>query len=101
LARRPIGTRLPPLVSPLAAAIAARWFVPAMGGPTAGAAPVAYIAGTLGTLIGADLLNLPAILRGGLLPTRDGGETPGRVVSGIGGAGIFDGIFLTSIRAPS
>jgi uncharacterized membrane protein len=60
---------------------------------------VAYIAGTLGTLIGADLLNLPAILRGSLLPTAPG-ETPSRVVSSIGGAGVFDGIFLTGILAP-
>ncbi len=50
------------------------------------AAPTAYIAGTLGTLIGADLLNLHRI-RG----------FPG-IVS-IGGAGVFDGIFLVGIVA--
>ncbi|MDR3466075.1 MAG: DUF1614 domain-containing protein [Xanthobacteraceae bacterium] len=46
---------------------------------------IAYIAGSLGTLIGADLLNLDKI--GGL----------GAPVASIGGAGTFDGIFLTGI----
>ena len=48
-------------------------------------AQVAYIGGTLGTLIGADLLNLNRV--------RDMGAP---VVS-IGGAGTFDGIYLTGI----
>ncbi len=51
------------------------------------AAPLAYIAGSLGTLIGADLLNLGRIR--GL----------GAPVASIGGAGTFDGIFLTGILA--
>jgi uncharacterized membrane protein len=51
------------------------------------AAPLAYIAGSLGTLIGADLSNLDKIR--GL----------GAPVASIGGAGTFDGIFLTSILA--
>lgn len=51
------------------------------------AAPLAYIAGSLGTLIGADLLNLGSI--GNL----------GAPVASIGGAGTFDGIFLTGIVA--
>ena len=51
------------------------------------AAPVAYVSGSLGTLIGADLMNFPAI--------RDLG-TP---VASIGGAGTFDGIFVTGIVA--
>ena len=51
------------------------------------AAPLAYIAGSLGTLIGADLLNLDKIA--GL----------GAPVASIGGAGTFDGIFLTGILA--
>src|SRR5258708_6906835 len=46
------------------------------------AAPLAYIGGSLGTLIGADLLNLGSIR--GL----------GAPVASIGGAGTFDGIFL-------
>lgn len=51
------------------------------------AAPLAYIGGSLGTLIGADLANLDKI--GGL----------GAPVASIGGAGTFDGIFLTGILA--
>jgi uncharacterized membrane protein len=51
------------------------------------AAPFAYIAGSLGTLIGADLTNLDKVR--GL----------GAPVASIGGAGTFDGIFLTRILA--
>jgi len=50
-------------------------------------APLAYIAGSLGTLIGADLTNLDKVR--GL----------GAPVASIGGAGTFDGIFLTGILA--
>lgn len=51
------------------------------------AAPLAYIGGSMGTLIGADLSNLDKIT--GL----------GAPVASIGGAGTFDGIFLTGILA--
>ena len=51
------------------------------------AAPLAYIGGSMGTLIGADLTNLGHI--NGL----------GAPVASIGGAGTFDGIFLTGILA--
>src|SRR5271169_5161163 len=51
------------------------------------AAPLANIAGSLGTLIGADLPNLDKVR--GL----------GAPVASIGGAGTFDGIFLTGILA--
>jgi len=51
------------------------------------AAAVAYVSGSLGTLIGADLMNLANIQRLG---------TP---VASIGGAGTFDGIFVTGIFA--
>ena len=51
------------------------------------AAPLAYIGGSLGTLIGADLLNLGSVR--GL----------GAPVASIGGAGTFDGIFLIGIVA--
>jgi len=50
-------------------------------------APLAYIAGSMGTLIGADLTNLDKVR--GL----------GAPVASIGGAGTFDGIFLTGILA--
>lgn len=48
---------------------------------------VAYVSGSLGTLIGADLMNLGAI---------QGLGTP---IASIGGAGTFDGIFVTGIFA--
>lgn len=48
---------------------------------------IAYIAGTLGTLVGADLLNLNKI-----------SELGSPIVS-IGGAGTFDGIYMTGIMA--
>lgn len=51
------------------------------------AAPLAYIAGSLGTLIGADLLNLGEV------------QGLGAPVASIGGAGTFDGIFLTGVLA--
>ena len=48
---------------------------------------VAYVSGTLGTLVGADLLHLKDIRR------------MGAPIASIGGAGTFDGIFLTGIMA--
>ena len=51
------------------------------------AAPLAYIGGSMGTLIGADLLNLDKI------------SDLGAPVASIGGAGTFDGVFLTGILA--
>lgn len=51
------------------------------------AAPLAYISGSLGTLIGADLLNLGNI------------QGLGAPVASIGGAGTFDGIFVTALLA--
>jgi uncharacterized membrane protein len=109
------GVTLPTFIPPLVAAVTARGLVMLVGAPIADAAPVAYIAGTLGTLIGADLLNLPPVLRGTLIdadvgraatadslfdpksPT-DAGER--QFIVSIGGAGVFDGIFLTGVVAP-
>ena len=51
------------------------------------APPLAYVAGSLGALIGADLWNLPRVA-----------ELQAPLVS-IGGAGTFDGVFLTGILA--
>ncbi len=51
------------------------------------AAQVAFSAGVLGVLIGADLFHLPWILK------KSGGAVS------IGGAGIFDGIFLVGIAS--
>jgi uncharacterized membrane protein len=78
---RGVGIAVPALIPPLLAAAVAMLL-------SANAAPcVAYVAGSLGTLIGADLLNLGR-LRG-----------LGAPVASIGGAGTFDGIFLTGILA--
>jgi uncharacterized membrane protein len=51
------------------------------------AAPLAYIGGSLGTLVGADLLNLGKL------------QGLGAPVASIGGAGTFDGIFITGVLA--
>lgn len=76
-----IGIALPVFVPPLVTTLVA------VSLSREQAAPLAYISGSLGTLIGADLLNLDKI--SGL----------GAPVASIGGAGTFDGIFLTGILA--
>ncbi len=84
LASRPIsgfGIGMPIFVAPLAAALVATLI------NAAESAPLAYISGTLGVLIGADILRLGDIRRLG---------TP---FASVGGAGTFDGIFITGILA--
>jgi uncharacterized membrane protein len=76
-----VGIALPLFVPPLVAALVGV----ALGGQQA--APVAYVSGTIGVLLGADVLRLRQIL---------GLRAP---VAAIGGAGTFDGIFLTGIIA--
>lgn len=76
-----IGIALPFLAPPIIAAMAALLVA------RTNVAAVAYISGSLGTLIGADLLNLGRI------------QGLGAPVVSIGGAGTFDGIFLTGIMA--
>jgi len=76
-----LGIGMPILIAPLMAAAVALLLNPELS------APLAYIGGTLGVLIGADLLRLKDIRRMG---------TP---VAAIGGAGTFDGIFITGIVA--
>lgn len=83
-ASRPIpglGVAMPVFVAPLTAALGALLINPD------NSAPLAYISGTLGVLIGADLLRLKDIKQIG---------TP---LASIGGAGTFDGIFITGIVA--
>ena len=46
---------------------------------------IAYVSGTLGTLIGADILNLDKVSK------------LGAPLVSIGGAGTFDGIYLTGL----
>lgn len=50
-------------------------------------APLAYISGSMGTLIGADLLNLAKI------------QGLGAPIASLGGAGTYDGIFISGIIA--
>lgn len=76
-----VGIGMPLFMAPLTAALAAFLISPAHS------APIAYVGGTLGVLIGADLTRLKDIRRMG---------TP---IAAIGGAGTFDGIFLTGIVA--
>ena len=51
------------------------------------APPLAYVAGSMGTLVGADLMNLSRV------------SEIGAAMVSIGGAGTFDGVFLTGIIA--
>jgi uncharacterized membrane protein len=76
-----VGIAIPTFVPPLVAAGVALTL------SRASAPSLAYVSGSLGTLIGADLLNLGRI------------QGLGAPVASIGGAGTFDGIFLTGILA--
>ncbi len=68
---------IPPLITAVVAVLLSRRY----------AAPLAYISGSLGTLIGADLLNLGKV------------QGLGAPIASIGGAGTFDGIFVTGLLA--
>ncbi|MDH5446631.1 MAG: DUF1614 domain-containing protein [Gammaproteobacteria bacterium] len=76
-----IGIGIPIFVAPFTAAIIAILL------ETDHVAPLAYIVGTLGILLGADILRLPSVRQ---MSTS---------VAAIGGAGTFDGIFLTGVFA--
>jgi uncharacterized membrane protein len=78
---RGLGIGMPMLFAPLAAASVA--YVLAREN----AAPLAYISGTLGVLFGADLLRFKDVRKLG---------TP---IASIGGAGSFDGIFISGLLA--
>ena len=76
-----IGIGMPILIAPLTAALTALLIDPQHS------APLAYIGGTLGVLIGADIFRLKDIRH--MSPP----------IASIGGAGTFDGIFITGIVA--
>ena len=76
-----VGITTPFLIPPITAAVAAVILSPAH--PIV----IAYVSGVLGALIGADLWNLPKV------------PELGAPVASIGGAGTFDGVFLTGIIA--
>lgn len=84
-----LGITMPFYIAPLAGAVTG--LLLARGCRTAPG--LAYAGGTMGTLLGADILNLanPDVLSA---LTADG-----PTVLSIGGAGIFDGIFVTGILA--
>jgi uncharacterized membrane protein len=76
-----VGIETPTFVPPIAVATMALILFSAQP------AVIAYVSGTLGALIGADLTNL------GKIPDL------GAPVTSIGGAGTFDGVFVTGIVA--
>ena len=78
-----LGIATPMLIPPIVAALCGYF----LGSSEHHRDAVAFISGVIGTLIGADLLNLRKL--------RDLGAP----VASIGGAGTFDGIFLTGIVA--
>jgi uncharacterized membrane protein len=53
----------------------------------AGAFAIAYVAGSIGTLVGADLTNLRSV------------QALGAPRVSIGGAGTFDGVFVSGVLA--
>jgi len=86
-AARPIpgvGIATPMFIPPIVAALMGLLL---SGGVPHHADAIAYISGVMGTLIGADLMNLGRL------------SELGAPVASIGGAGTFDGIFLTGIVA--
>jgi uncharacterized membrane protein len=78
---RGVGIALPTFAPPIAAALTAAlvsWEA---------LAPLAYIGGSLGVLVGADVLNLDKL------------SSLGAPMASIGGAGAFDGIFVAGMLA--
>ncbi len=78
-----LGIATPMFIPPIVAAIVGYL----LGSTQHHTDAVAYVSGVLGTLVGADLLNLGKL------------RQLGAPVASIGGAGTFDGIFLTGIVA--
>ncbi len=80
-----LGIAIPSFIPPLTAALtsAALFSLVAETNPFI----IAYVAGTLGTLVGADLLNLNKIPK------------LGAPMVSIGGAGVFDGVYITGVMA--
>lgn len=76
-----LGITMPAFVPPLIAASFSLLLIPDF------APPVAFVAGVLGPLIGADLFHLKEVVR--IAPA----------IASIGGAGTFDGIVLSGLAA--
>lgn len=81
---RGVGIVMPGFIPPMVSA----FFSATLTHPIAYAVLVAYISGTLGVLLGADILHL----------IKDWEKLQAPIVS-IGGAGTFDGIYLSGILA--
>ncbi|MFZ5789288.1 MAG: DUF1614 domain-containing protein [Pseudomonadota bacterium] len=76
-----VGILMPGLIPPIVAALLALILAPEQ------AAPIAFVAGVTGPLVGADLLHLKDIQKSAV------------GIASIGGAGTFDGIILSGIIA--
>jgi uncharacterized membrane protein len=83
---RGLGIAIPMFIPPIVAATTA-WILSIFFDGPQHVDAIAYVSGVVGTLIGADLANL-----GNLAEL-------GAPVASIGGAGTFDGVFLTGIVA--
>jgi uncharacterized membrane protein len=78
---RGVGITLPIFIPPIVAVVCSLMLSWRQAGP------LAYVGGSMGTLIGADLMNLGKI------------HGLGAPVASIGGAGTFDGVFVVGIVA--
>lgn len=76
-----VGIAVPLLIPPIAAAVVS-FLIPSTSAPA-----LAYVSGTIGTLIGGDIMKFNKI------------KELGTPIASIGGAGTFDGIFLIGILA--
>lgn len=76
-----VGISMPAYIPPIVAAGASMLLAPE------NPAAAAYVSGVIGTLVGADLLNLDEI------------RNLGAQMVSIGGAGVYDGIFLVGVIA--
>jgi uncharacterized membrane protein len=81
-----LGITVPMLIPPILAVLVALFLGRTMRVPNV-IHVIAYVGGVLGTLIGADLTNLGRV------------ANLGAPVASIGGAGTFDGVFLTGVLA--
>jgi len=83
-----VGVVTPAIVPPILAALMSYMAIALTSNVYIFVTPVvAYVTGVLGTLIGADLLNISKVIE----------AAP--IIADIGGAGTFDGIFFTGILA--
>lgn len=78
-----LGIAVPSFIPPLAAAFVAAVLFPIY--VKTNPFVMAYVAGTLGSLVGADLLNLDKVSK------------LGASIVSIGGAGMFDGVYMSGI----